>query len=84
MSKHLYGLISQEATKTEKVDNLLAQLEEQRKAMMHVGASCENHHHGFVFFVAWKIARLRVFAVLCQVLLKYECSDILHMYFLFM
>lgn len=24
-----------EATKTEKVDNLLAQLEEQRKAMMH-------------------------------------------------
>ena len=30
-----------EATKTEKVDNLLAQLEEQRKAMMHVGASCE-------------------------------------------
>ena len=26
----------EEATKTEKVDNLLAQLEEQRKAMMHV------------------------------------------------
>ena len=38
-SKRFYGSIflrREEATKTEKVDNLLAQLEEQRKAMMHV------------------------------------------------
>lgn len=31
-----FPCLREEATKTEKVDNLLAQLEEQRKAMMHV------------------------------------------------